>query len=299
MSEVTYRAPTLDDAPAVFSMLAARDVADYGVVDITLEDLRDEWQAELLDLEADAIVAQTRAGEIVGYAIINRPGAMGFVSPAHEGRGIGAALVAWAQGRERAQGRSRHRQAAAAGNVRARDLFLGCGYAYERSYARMVRALEGSEAEPHLAGFTVRALAPVADAPALHALDMLSFADNADYRPEPLEAFVDEHLRAHDLAPELSLVACAGEAMAGFLLARRWRAERAGFVDLLAVHPERRRRGLGSALLGIAFARFAADGLREAQLGVASDNPRALALYERLGMSPRFVVDAFARDRDP
>ncbi len=37
-----------------------------------------------------------------------------------------------------------------------------------------------------------------------------------------------------------------------------------------------RGRGLGSALLLSAFAAFATAGLREAQLGVASDNPRAL-----------------------
>jgi hypothetical protein len=40
---------------------------------------------------------------------------------------------------------------------------------------------------------------------------------------------------------------------------------------------------------------FASAGLREAQLGVASDNPRALRLYERVGMSARFRVDTYQR----
>jgi ribosomal protein S18 acetylase RimI-like enzyme len=61
------------------------------------------------------------------------------------------------------------------------------------------------------------------------------------------------------------------------------------------VHPEHRGRGLGAALLLDAFARFAAAGLTEAQLGVASDNPRALRLYERVGMYPRFQVDVYER----
>ena len=87
--------------------------------------------------------------------------------------------------------------------------------------------------------------------------------------------------------------------MVGFLLARRWPKERVGFIDLLAVHPQARRRGLGSMLLRTAFARFAGAGLREAQLGVASDNPRALQLYERAGMTPRFVVDAYHRPIEP
>lgn len=41
--------------------------------------------------------------------------------------------------------------------------------------------------------------------------------------------------------------------------------------------------------------RFAAAGLMEAQLGVASDNPNALRLYERVGMSPRLRFYTYER----
>lgn len=44
-----------------------------------------------------------------------------------------------------------------------------------------------------------------------------------------------------------------------------------------------------------AFERFAAAGLREAHVGVASDNPNALRLYERCGMTERFRIDAYER----
>lgn len=291
---VTLRPPTLADAQAVFDMLVARDLVDYGVPDISLEDLHDEWRAP----NCDAVLAETESGAVVGYAILHRPGAMGFVSPDHEGQGIGIQLVTWAQRRERELGRPYHGQAAPGSNARARELFHSFGYAYERSYSRMVRALQGSEIEPE-PSVTLRAVVPEQDASAIHALNELSFTGNPDYKPEPLDEFVGEHLRAHDHAPELSLVAHEGDTMVGFLLARRWPQERVGFIDLLAVHPQARRRGLGSALLQTAFARFAAAGLREAQLGVASDNPRALQIYERAGMTPRFVVDAYHRPIEP
>jgi ribosomal protein S18 acetylase RimI-like enzyme len=48
-------------------------------------------------------------------------------------------------------------------------------------------------------------------------------------------------------------------------------------------------------MLQSAFERFAAAGLREAQLGVASDNPNALRLYERCGMTKRFRYDTYQR----
>jgi mycothiol synthase len=66
-------------------------------------------------------------------------------------------------------------------------------------------------------------------------------------------------------------------------------------VDILAVHPDYQRRGLGSSLLRAAFHGFAAAGLREAALGVASDNPRALGLYEGVGMKARHRSDTYAR----
>ena len=83
--------------------------------------------------------------------------------------------------------------------------------------------------------------------------------------------------------------------IAGFLLSQRWDDEQAGFISILAVHPDHQRRGLASALLRQAFAGFAAAGLREAQLSVASSNPRGLRLYERLGMTPRFRFDVYER----
>jgi ribosomal protein S18 acetylase RimI-like enzyme len=145
------------------------------------------------------------------------------------------------------------------------------------------------------AGISLRRLEVDQDAPALYALDAASFAANPDDEPESFAAFCDEHLHAHDLDPELSCVAQHGDTIAGFLLARRRQDDGVGYIDLLAVHPDQQRRGLATLLLRTAFSRFAAAGLREGQLGVASDNPRALGLYERAGMKPRFQADTYVR----
>jgi ribosomal protein S18 acetylase RimI-like enzyme len=66
-------------------------------------------------------------------------------------------------------------------------------------------------------------------------------------------------------------------------------------VDILAVHPHHQGRGIGAALLTQAFAAFAGAGLREAQLGVASFNERALRVYERHGMTPQLQFDIYER----
>lgn len=290
------RAPALDDAEVVLEVLSARDIADIGEPDYTLQDLLEEWQLAEVDLAEDARVVEV-AGQIAGYGIVRRPGAVVTVDPRFEGRGVGRMLLEWSEARSRQRGRDRHRQYVGAGNDRARELLTGAGYTLLRSYWRMVRELDGSEQPAPVipTGVRLRALDLEADAVAVHALDDRSFSTVPDYNPSTFEQFRDEHLAAHDLDPGLSVIGEADGMVAGFALTKVWPEARAGFVDVLAVDPAHQGRGLGSALLRHAFAAYAAAGLREAQLGVATDNPRALDLYERVGMRPKFRFDVYER----
>lgn len=284
-----------NDAPAVLAVLTARHTADLGLPLFRLEEVLEEWRAPDVTLRDDAVVVEVDH-TVVAYAIVHRPGAFAVVAPSHERRGVGKRLLAWVEQRERERGCGAHRQIAASTNTRARDLLVGAGYQQIRSYWRMARPLDRSldVADPP-AGIILRPLNPEKDAAALHALDAESFGSAPDYVPESYEMFVAEHLRGHDAAPELSLVAQDGERIVGFLLARRWPHEATGYVDLLAVAPTHQRRGIGTALLTHGFAAFAHAGLMQAQLGVASDNPRGVRVYEATGMGPRFRFDVFER----
>ncbi len=290
------RAPVFDDAPAVLAVLVARDLADLGVPDITLEDLLDEWGGSDLDLAADVRVVDAGDGHIVGYVIVRRPGTLAVVHPAHEGRGVGTRLLAWAEARDRDRGRHVYRQWAAADNESARTLLTGAGYSVARSYWRMVCSLAGERpATSAPAGFHLRAVDVARDALALHAVDAASFGGRPDYVPETLREFREEHLGAHDFDAALSRVAERDGTIAGFLLARCFVDEAVGYVDIFAVDPRHQGRGVGTALLASAFAAFAGAGLSEARLGVASDNPLALRVYERAGMTVRFRFDIYER----
>jgi ribosomal protein S18 acetylase RimI-like enzyme len=57
----------------------------------------------------------------------------------------------------------------------------------------------------------------------------------------------------------------------------------AGTLWQLAVHPALRSCGIGTILIRAAEQRIRARGLSRAELGVEEINPRARALYERLG----------------
>jgi mycothiol synthase len=288
LAPMVFRPAVLDDAAAVLELCVARDLADIGTADWTLGDLLDQWRRSDVDLGTDALVAEPEHGTIVGYALIIDLGAQVLVAPDHEGRGIGTRLRRWAEQHDRDHGRTRHSQWVAAGNERARSHLVDAGYEPVRTYWRMGRTLDSvGDPQPPPPGVRLRPLDPQADADVLYALNEASFAGNADYRSESLQAFREEHLGAHDLDPRLSCIAECDRGVVGFLLARRWRERPVGFIDLLGVHPDHRRRGLARAMLTDAFAGFAAAGLRDAQLGVAADNPGALSLYEQCGMTPR------------
>jgi mycothiol synthase len=289
----------LEDAPAVFEVLAARDAADLGVRIHRLEDLRDEWRGSELELARDARVVESDRGRIVAYAAVRRHGTLAAVAPDHEGRGIGARLLEWAERREREHGHPLHRQWVSAGNASARTLLTGAGYAKARSYWRLARPLEGIvPCPPAPAGLRLRSVEVERDAARLHALDAASFAGAPDYKPESLELFREEHLEAHDFDAGLSLIAEDGPRIVGCLLTRRLEEEAVAFVALLAVAPARQRQGIGTALLQTAFAGYAAAGLRQAQLMVASDNPGAIRVYERAGMHVQLEFDIYERPID-
>lgn len=294
------RAPRPDDAEAVFALVEARDIADLGEPDFTLDDLLDVWRSSELDLSRDTCVVEVD-GRIRAYAEVRRVGSIGIVAPSFEGRGLGARLLQWTEARERERASRPHRQWIAASNERGRVFLQAAGYAHARSVHRMRRSLAGFEGgAPVPEGISIRALDVEADAVALHALDAASFAGAPDYEPMSAQAFREGHLEGHDIDRELTCIAERDGRIVGFALVRRWEAEDQGHIDVLAVAPEEQRGGIGTALLSAAFDRIKRAGLADAALGVATTNPDALRLYERMGMTPRFRFDTYERplDRD-
>jgi mycothiol synthase len=296
---VELRAPRPDDAEAVLAVIEARDIADLGAPDATLADVLDTWASSETDPARDARVA-VLDGTICAYGIVRRSGSFGFVAPAFEGRGVGSRLLGWAETRERELATRPHRQWVADTNERGRELLTAARYSLARSYHRMSRTLDRFDAPvAPPAGVKLRALDVDSDALALHALDAASFDGAPDYVPMSARAFREDHLERHDTDPALTCVAERDGRIVGFALVLRRDDDDAGHVGVLAVAPGEQGNGIGSALLTEAFARIRRAGLTHAELGVASTNPRALRLYERTGMAPRFRVDAYERALEP
>jgi ribosomal protein S18 acetylase RimI-like enzyme len=266
-------------------MLAARDRHDYGDPSFTHAELLARWRTGGFSPGEDSVLAEI-AGQVAGYAGVFNVGALAFVDPGHEGLGIGTELLAWTERRQREVGAEMHRQRAASTNARASALLGAAGYANVRTVWQMVTTLPVHLEAPAPPGVGLKPIDPNRDAEALHAADEMAFAQNPDFVSETLEDFRTEHLGSEQLDLEASVIARRDGAIAGYAFCQRLPGG-IGYIDLLAVVESERGRGLGAALVAHALSAFAHAGLREARLEAASDNPRALRLYERAGMTRR------------
>lgn len=280
------RVPGDGDALRVQRLLAERDRHDYGDASFTRAELLARWRTGSFSAAEDSMLAEL-GGAIAGYAAVFEVGALAFVDPAREGRGIGSALLAWTERRERERGAPTHRQRVASTNAAANRLLAAAGYAHVRTVWQMAIPIGSSALDAAApAGIRLEPIDPSRDAEALHAADAAAFARNPDFVPESFEDFRAEHLTTEQFDREASVVARRDGTIAGYALCQRLPGE-IGYIDVLAVSESERGRGLGAAIVAQALAAFARAGLREARLEVASDNPSAVRLYERAGMVRR------------
>lgn len=112
------------------------------------------------------------------------------------------------------------------------------------------------------------------------------FADDAFFHAASPDDFRELYVGARGFDPEFWLLAWDGSDLAGFALGspERFGDPELGWIGGLGVRGRWRRRGIGLLLLRSMFAALHRRGALRVGLGVDTDNPGALALYERAGM---------------
>lgn len=111
LKNLLARAPKIEDLVAVKELVAACDVAEYGLVGSTMEDLTSNWQKSEFNLATDAWVIVTNKGQLVGFACVwhrdyEQIYTFVCVHPEYRGRGIGTLLLRLAEERARKYARN-------------------------------------------------------------------------------------------------------------------------------------------------------------------------------------------------
>ena len=290
------RAPEPGDAPAVLALIVARDVADLGRPDYTLEDVQADWAAPGTDLARDAWIAE-EDGAALGYALLDdRGAALVTVPPASEGRGAGTALRQAAEARARERGEAIVRQFVPLTNEPARTHLLAAGYWPAYSYFRMRMELAAAAAPP--ADVPVRPFARGVDDGPVHALVEEAMAGVPGNEARSLESWQAAKIDKAGWDPALWLLHEDAGGLAGVVLCERWE-DGAGYVDHLAVAPRAQGRGLGRALLLHGLAALRDAGLTAVELSVQGENAGATRLYESAGMSAVWTIERWEKTLPP
>jgi mycothiol synthase len=276
----------------VLRVLLARDVADVGYPDFTIEDLHADWATPGLELARDALVVEGPGGEIVASSLLLGDDALIFVHPDACGRGIGTELRERAEARARERGTAVLRQFIPTGNEAAAPLLLDAGYWPVQHYFRMRISLEDVPPAPPVDG--VRPFERDQDEIAVHALVQDGLSEVEGFIAEPLEVWRRQRIEKRRWDPALWLVVEDGDGLAGAALGERW-DDGLGYVAQLAVAPRARGRGHGRTLLLSLFEAFRADGLRRAELSVHGANRGAARLYESVGMTPSWEAQRWEK----
>jgi mycothiol synthase len=230
------------------------------------------------------IGARDELGEVVAAAGLTPDPdggttALGLVHPSFRRLGIGGQLVAWAH--EQLDGAAAVRIAVESLTDSADDLLRENGMV--QTFAETVMRHDLSDIPRVRVPAGVRTVAFGDDsAHAFYTAYVRSFADRPGFPdPQPSEAEWLGFLREdHDFRPDLSRVALTdeGEPVGFVTISDSW-------IDQVGVVPQWRDRGLGAHLTARSLTAIAASGADEAWLCVNVDNPKARALYERLGFT--------------
>jgi mycothiol synthase len=283
----TVRSARMEDLESTAAMLNEHARGLHGVDDLTPADLQLYWDSPDVDFETDVVVAENSGRTIVGYADIGIHGEHVWLDVRATASEALPALLEAIETRAAA----RKPDAKLMGytsdaDTPLRGLYESAGYELVRHSFRMRIELDQEPPEPEWPdGYTVRTMRE-SEVRRFYDAQMASFADTWLFTSEPFESwshwFVDDAV----FDPTLWFVAEKGDDLAGILIGRAPENEPGvGWVRILGVVPEHRRRGLGQALLRHSFREFADRGFNAVGLGVDAESPTgAVRVYERAGM---------------
>ena len=299
------RPVVLDDAQAVLDIVHANSLARDGTTESTLQSILEEWADPDLDLTRDTRVVIAPDGRLAGYVGVLGRGreALPFVDLCvpHPDPALCALLAppllvwaeAWAWAKAAVVPPGVRMALRITADCREPDylaLLAGCGYDPIRYTFRMGATFTGPPEPGHCPdGLIIRA-AEAGDALLAFEAYRDAWRDHFGYVERPYEIALEawQHRWEAEFTPGLWLLGMDGPDVAGLCLNLAPYAgdESQGYIMLLCVRREYRRRGLAGALLRRSLSELYVRGKHRITLHVDSQSlTGATRLYERAGLS--------------
>ena len=277
---------SLDDAPAIHTVIDACERTMYGRSQTDLSHVVADLTRPGVDPRLDALVVRGPSGEVVGWAWVKLGRRCTIdVHPAHTGRGLGTALLDWAEARSRQFAEQELGQTVPDLDEAAAKLLRSRGYTptvHSWLMETTLSADPGPIAPPP--DITIRAFR-AEDAHATYEVCEDAFAA-IQTRRRTYDEWASLTINRATFAPSLTPLAFAGNELVGLAICLEIPDSTEGYVDHLAVRADQRGRGIAKALLNTAFRGFHLRGRSTTTLWTHSKTG-ALGLYEAIGMTVR------------
>ena len=307
-----WRPLAVDDLVALTRLENATDVADGERFPTTIDDLASQLLSPTIDLSRMSVAVGDGAGALIGWCglepriggeVWNRIHVHGTVHPEARGRGLGRALLAWAEGRApvvlaAADGAQPslpdvltvHANEAATGRARFQER---AGYRLARWYSDMFRSLSVPlEPAPLPGDCRFVPWSPERD-DAFHAADVDAFRDHWGSPRFSPAAWRHEYADDEGFRPDLTVGVECDDRIVGYVMVASYggieddEGHRVAWLARLGTRRELRGRGIGAAAITRALSQAREAGFATAGLDVDTESlTGALRLYERLGFRP-------------
>jgi len=278
------RPATADDTGAIHRLVAACEREVYGQAKSDPGGVAAVFARPGLVPERDTLLVHDHAGRPAARAWVNRRSEVD-VHPGHRGRGLGAALLAWAEARARQTGSEQIVQVVPDADADAVALLRSRGYEPMATEWLLEFAMPEEPPVPEPpAGIMVRPFR-AGDEQEAHRLIEDAFAAWQQRRRSYQEWALHTVERA-TFAPAMSMLAFADGQLVGAVLSLDVPETGEGRIEQVAVRHDHRNRGIARLLLTHTFRAFHRQGRRACTLGTHSDTG-ALDLYLRVGMNVR------------
>lgn len=284
---LTARPLRMEDARAVYELMAADQLDQIGMVEIEEADIVGDWARPSYDV-GDSAIGVFDGEQLVGYGDVFGPDrGDAAVHPDHRGRGIGTALAEFMQEKVRSRGGSVIGMPVPSGSHGDR-LLEALGY-HVRWTSWVLKLPAGASVvdRPLPQGYAVRAAEP-AEYRDLHRVIDEAFLEWSVRDPEPFEDFEASVMGRPGFEPwNLRVVVDPqGRVVGGAQVLLADPADGRdpeAYINRIAVARDQRNRGLAQALMVDAFAVAREHGALVSGLSTDS-RTGALTLYEKVGM---------------
>jgi ribosomal protein S18 acetylase RimI-like enzyme len=279
------RAPTAGDADAVAALLRARDLADLGREETTVEDVLAEWQQAGADLARDAWLVEDERGDLLAYGLLTGSDVQIAVHPGATGRGLGNDLRRAAERHATARGARVLRQFVPTSNTAARILLLEAGWWPVHHYFRMQTQLKEAPPAPEV---LARAFDPERDTEEVWHLVQGAFAGMEGHLPQSLEGWRATGVDKPGWDRDLWLLLHDRNGIVGAAMGERGEKgnARTGVITAVAVAHRARGKGNGRTLVLLLLEAFRRKRLRIAEAAVHGPTAAAARVFESVGMTP-------------